>query len=1202
MRKFLPPGGPYQIADPKHGEFTAEDSELLQRIGDGIDVRDAQTRGRIPSPVSRAYMFFVNLFLRSLGEDGEVDQEEQGLRVSSGRENLQRKARHTFRGILATFALRDVLRLDMDFRSVQISADAGPVNEVLIPALQSTPGGERRWNPVQFYTIRTNGSEEVLAGQSPLTGVFPSATQPEDLRSLYWYDPEGASGSGRWYDPTGETLDQEGQFLLSEATRQKVSGLLKAWLDRVLTDTSMDALQRDTIGMEARDAQLVIQELEEWRSELGNVPVPEGADVVSDPLAQGPGADEPAFLSLAVQSTPEHIWSDLPLHEGRLIVTHERLRDGTTRIYGRQFGKSEFDNRIEDLPRTGNNLGKALGLGEEAIPMPFLFIDRMFTPYLTLLTVDGFSREWGGLTVQNDQQTEYYLVPLAPKILEVMDRKDLIDSLSARLDSNGRNYIVQLQFGDTEITKLYSTTGEGSYQLDPDIGRGEFDLRLFPNFDLEAVGHLLSDDDQHADERYYARLRLSPHWDFDKAEPFAVDDSRRGESRNVRRNVQSELFHLGDESEPQGEACSPGKAAFYAIPEKPDGFFVPQRGFCLLDLEDPRPSEISPAEWTVGIDFGTSNTCVAYQEAEDQEPDILQLPILTTTLLERPNYNAKFEHVFEGASAALDFFYKFGRGEEEMMSQLYFPTQVLTQQRNIASDDNFELKNGLIYFDNISLNDPTLLSLIKGYPKAQEDVPQRFSVKQDIKWEKTDWLRVFMHHLRKQVLLTAASRNAKVEEVHFSYPKSFGLNQRKRFETDLGKVWGDNGDLAPQLTSESEAARDYVVQGRNQHVIFDIGGGTTEIIAFDNQRPVFQTSFKLAAGQINDYVVSAPTFREKFVEAIKRTAKQEVLEGQIIDSLLEKFTIDPQTPRDRDTVLQLWLGLLQQITDADRSNSGALLAQILNYLRTEAERGGAVQGFFLSNALLLGGLSYYSGQLLGEASEGGFEERRTFNLSRVPITMTGNGSRLYNMLTIEEEPFSDIMGNLFRRGLRDDVSDGGFVQFEGLFSYQGEIAPKVTVALGLLRDSGQEELEDVPVANIVGEEGYPYDTSEGVTQFDSSLVSFYQAVADRDISFEPPREVPKNLGRFLTGLGEELPYGRHGQFEVIPDCRDGWTEDLKTDLYRRAVPLIKDRGYENADLAEGIEKEPEDKRPALEPLFVAQVVGLVEAIREQYAE
>ncbi|MFB6272469.1 MAG: hypothetical protein ABEL51_06200 [Salinibacter sp.] len=592
---------------------------------------------------------------------------------------------------------------------------------------------------------------------------------------------------------------------------------------------------------------------------------------------------------------------------------------------------------------------------------------------------------------------------------------------------------------------------------------------------------------------------------------------------------------------------------------------------------------------------------MAYQEAQDQEPDVLRFPILTTTLLERPNYSAKFGHVFEGASAALDFFYKFGPREEKMMSQFYFPTQVLTQQRNIESDDNFELKNGLIYFDNISLNDPTLLSLVEGYPKAQEGVSQRFSVRQDIKWNNTGWLRVFMHHLRKQVLLTAASRNARVKAVHFSYPESFGLNQRKQFETDLRWVWGDSGDLSLQLTSESEAARDYVVEGRNQHVIFDIGGGTTEIIAFDNQEPIFQTSFKLAAWQINDYVVNAPTFREKFVEAIERTAKQEVLHGKIVDSLLEKFMIDPQSPRDRDTVLQLWLGLLQQIMDANRSSSGALLAQILNYLRTEAESGDAVQGFFLSNTLLLGGLSYYAGQLLNKASEGNFEEHRTFSLSRVPITMTGNGSRLYNMLTHQEVPFSSVMENLFRCGLPDDCKEGLDVEFKGLFQYQGETAPKTSVALGLLCTEEDQHWEDVPRANIVGEEGYSCGAQEKRTEFDDSLVDFYQMVAERKIHFDPPQKVPEVLDHFLTRLGEELPYGRNGPFEVIPGCKSDWEEDLKTDLYLRAQRHIKNRGYQNASLAEEIVGGSDTKRP-LEPLFMTQIAGLLDAVREHYAK
>lgn len=1194
MRTFLPPGESYGIGEPKADEFAQEGAELLGRIGNGMNVRNARTQGRIPSPVSGAYIFYTNLFLRSLAQEGE-EGETEDLIGSSGRQDLQRDARQTFRGLVSVFALRDVLDLDIGFKSIRLSPNAGPIHEVLVPALRATPGGQKMWNPIQFYTLRTNGEEEVLAGRSPLTGIFPSATPPSRLTCLYWYDAKDNVGRGKWYDPTGNELDEHDHLYISPATREKVCGLMRLWLDRVLQQTDMSTLQRSMGGVTARgDAQRLIKELEAWRAELADSRIPENVDVSDRPLAQGAGTEDPPFLRFAVQASPEHVLTDLPIHRGRLIVTHELLRKETTRLYGRQFGQSGFDDVIDRLPESGRNLGQALGLGENTIPREFVFIDRLFTPYLTLITVDGFSREWKGLTVENSTQTEYYLIPLDPEILEIMDQDDLLETLSARLAEDGQNYIVQLDFGETTVTKLYSTTGRGEYQLDPDIGREEFDLRLFPNFDLSSVQQLLDGDGKHPDDNYYARLRLSPLWDFDRAEPFAVNAQR------LEMNIHSELFHLGDETPRSGQEISPGRAAFYTIPKKPDGFHIPERGFCLLDLRDPRPEGVAPAEWSIGIDFGTSNTCVAYQEASDQNPKVLRLPVLTTTLLERPNYNARFDHVFEGASAALDFFYKFGRKEQKMMSQLYFPTQLLTQQNNIESDDEFDLTNGLIYFDNISLDDPSLLSLIKGYPQGQSEVPQRFSVKQDIKWQKTDWLRVFMHHLRKQVVLTAARQNARIASLHFSYPKSFGLTKRKRFETDLTKVWENNGNLTPQMSSESEAARDYVVEGNNQHVIFDIGGGTTDIIAFENQEPVFQTSFHLAAGQINDYIVKAPQFRKQFIDAVKNTAKDEVIKGKIADMLLEKFIMDPKEPRDEHTVLQLWLGLLQQITDADRSNSGKLLARILNYLRTEAKAGGPIQGFFLTNALLLCGLAYYAGQLLKAASEGKFEERRTFSMSRVSITLTGNGSRLYNTLNIDEHPFSEVMKRLFHLGLEREENDD-LVRFEGLFKYRDEIAPKVTVALGLLRESRRSKLRDVPVANVVGEEGYPYDTHEGKTVFDSSLVSFYQAVENRDVLLEPPQEAPPNLSRFLNGLGEVLPYGRHGEFEVIPQSKKGWAGTLLSDLYRKAVPHIKDRGYENAKLAKGIEGEPEDKRPALEPLFIAEVVGLIEAIREQYA-
>ena len=1180
-----------------------------------MKVRRATTEGRIPSPVSRAYLFYANLFLRSLGDaDDRQSDTDPDVAASKGRKELQNDARRTLRGLLATFALRDVLNLDIGFKSVRLSKQAADsINQVLVPALDATPGGQSLWNPVQFYTLRVNGTEEVLAGRSPLTGLYPSATPPSQLTGLYWY-AQGEDGP-QWYDPTSRTLDEKGEFMIADRTLHRVRQYMRAWLDDVLPTLTQNALQKPGIEMEQRDAQRFMEELQAWRDELGSVDIPAEVDVTSSPIATGGDTPLP-FLSSTVQAPVHQIWGDLPMHKGRLIVTREEVRSETTRLYGRHFGSARYEDVLDRLPREGKNLGKQLGLGEDAIPVSYLYIDELFTSNLTLLTTydadtedrGGLSEEWTGLEVDFGGTTEYYLIPLDPKILEIMNPEELVRSLSAELAGDNQNYVVRLDFGGTTITKLYSTTGKGAHQVDARIDRDEFDLRLFPNYDLDAVRHLITGDSEQqsnpsredlVDDTYHARLRLSPSWDFRRTDPFRVDGNQ------VRTSIQDDAVEIGDESERGGTAKSTGKAVFYTISETPDGFHVPKRGFCLLDLRDPRTSGVTTTDWSVGIDFGTSNTCVAYRDANDQaaDPEILRLPVMTTTLLGKPNYNARFGHVFEGASAVLDFFYNYTGDDDDLMSQPYFPTQLLTQQQTVESDDIFDIKNGLIYFDNIGLAEPALLSLIEGFPQIQEEVPQRFSLKQDIKWEKTDWLRVFMHHLRKQIVLTAAARNARVQDLHFSYPKSFDFQFRNRFEGDLDMVWGETTDESLTLASESEAARDHVVGGFNQHIIFDIGGGTTDIIGFHEKEPIFQTSFKLAAGQVNDYVLDAPTFRNKFIEAIEQRAKKKVIEGFKDTSVgggsevIEKFQKNASNTKEKGVVLQLWLGLLQRITDVDDSNDAKLLIRILNYLRTEADRQDAIQGFFLSNTLLLGGLAYYTGQLLDQAADGGFGNE-AFSLSQVTLTLTGNGSRLYNMLTNAEYPFADVMKQLFRAGAGKKEEDLN-VEFDGLFTHNDEPAPKVTVALGLLQNTRQGELRDVPVANVAAEEGFP--TPDGETNFNTSLVDFYQSVVKKETTFDPPREVPPNLEGFLDALGDAMPFGKHGQFKVIPAAHRDWTEDLKEEVYTRAVPFIKNRGHDNAILAEDIEGVAEEDRPALEPLFIAQVVGMMEAIRQEYA-
>ena len=1198
MSRFLPPGGPYGVAKPNADGFTHEGADLLQRIGDKMEVRRAATPGRIPSPVSRAYMFYANLFQNSIGAPSDGEDSENGVEATAGRQKLQEDARHTLRGLLATFALREVLDLSITPKEVPLreSRDT-PVSSVLVPTLDATPGGQEMWNPMRFYTVHSKGKEEVLAGHSPLTGIYPSATPPKELTGLYWYDHK----AGRWYDPTGSTFDEEGRMHVSRATSRRTKQLIKAWLDHVLADVSQSNLQDAGIEMEAHDARSMMKEMQTWQRELANVQVPESVSVDAHPLSTDSALVSFPFLNAAVIASNEHIWSDLPMHEGRLIVTKKHLRSDTIRIYGRVFGTHQLDGIMSQLPGTGDNLGQALNMGEAAIPMPFLFIDRLFTPNLTIITSadkgegspSGLSQEWSGLEVESLGTTEYYFVPMDPKILEIIDADDLLDLLSAEPADDGQNYRVKLEFENMTINKYYySNRGDGEHRLDPKIQRDQFDLRLFPNYDLDAVRDLISEsapDDSESDFKYYARVRIHPDWHVEQdwglgdVTPFTVNGGK----------VQE--VYSGEKSYTLGSEERGGKAIFYTMNERPQGFSVPERGFCLLDLESPSEDReaLNPDEWTVGVDFGTSNTCVARESAGNEGAEILTFPVMTTSLLASPRYD-----VPESTSAVLDFFTKFGGEHTELMSQTYFPTQVITQQEKVRYTEKMDLRNGIIYFDNVGMAGPSITSMVHGFPE-RERASQKFHLKQNIKWDNDEWLIIFMQHLRKQVLLTAAKENAIVKSVRFSYPKSFSYRRTKNFRRALQDTWGIELDMDQDMVSESEASRDYVVQGFGQHIIVDIGGGTTDIIAFHSQKPVFQTSFELAGGYINDYVLRSTSFREKIGSFLLDNHESRAQKIGALDAFKAKEDITP------GGLLQVWFGILQSMSGDGKSAEKSITSEVFDAMRKrtdEDKKRDAAEGFFLSNVILFCGIFYYAGQLLREVADGNLGHN-SFTISEVKFTLTGNGSKLITSLEDDSHPFDTVLRAMLLRGLRvseeDIASRKVKADLEYVVDSNGEkIDPKAAVAFGLSESKEVEEVEDIPVTNIVGEQGYVVDGEE--TNLCSPLIDFYREVKKDIGSFEPPTSPPENFNRFFECLEEVLPYGENEELDVVPEMHEAWATDLRDRLYPTATHRIRDRVRAEASEIGDLDKLGR-RQPALESLFVIELAGFLEAIREEYA-
>ncbi len=1202
-RAFLPrpaPGTSYPIAPSRPGDFAAEDAALLATIGRNMGVARARSEGRVPNPASRAYAFYAALFGLALSQVGNQPAEAESDRlVREGREGLQVRARAQFRGLCAVFALREALGLTVRLESVQLTRERDAFSRVLVPNLNAAPGGRPCWNRARFFTVQApGGPPEVLAGLSPLTAIYPAATPPRTaLAGVYWFDGE----TGTWYDPTGpELAPDRGVFTLPPATAGLVRGALKRWLGQALQVFTPGSLA--PLGVEPRAEELVREELNAWLRELGGAVVADGLDVVDAPIPTP--ADEqpetvPRFLNPVGRGVGSLLLSDLPLVRGRLVVTRSQLADRTRRVWGRLFGQPDWAARADALPATGPNLGDALGLGAHVAPVGFVVVDKLFTPRLTFLTSNGeLSKEWAALPVQNGSVTEYALLPFEPEILTLLSKDELISRVSAELAQDNQNYIVRLRFGDREVTRLYSISGEGAYAVDDVVPPDTLDVRLFPNFDLDAVRPLLptTSDGRQPDATYYARVRLGPDWPFD-VRAFQLQGDAAAQQVTFLRNPDKRgSTHL---AHPPG-AYPPGEALFFTLPERPDGFYFGGRGLCLVRLHAPFAAGAMPSTWDVGVDFGTSNTCVAIRG--EGAPETLDFPILTTTLFARPPYGAIL-NTNEGASAAFDFFYKFQAGDRQLNEQPYFPTQILTQQEQIgatrAPEGEIDLAAGLIHFRNVNLTGAFLLELTQEFGLDREEgmrpLTRRFRLEQDIKWSRREWLRVFMAHLRKQVVLSAAARNARIARARFSYPRAFTRAEEVLFREEVTRAWGQ-GLLDPQgaLLTESEAVRHTLAVNANQHVVFDVGGGTTDLIAFDAQHPVLQTSFKLAARHLNGYVAASPAFRDAFAKAA-------------VDVLGEDyyFAIDlfRGEGRSEKQVMNAWVGLLQSLENRDQA--GHALAAVVMKLQDPGvgERQAlAVRGFFLSAALLFGGLSFFAGRLLKAASEGRFDPAgRPFALTGVTLTFTGNGSKLYRLLSPPHDDFGPVIDRLFRVGLGLESVDPLSTRFAGIYTLGNVLAPKVTVALGLLQQNGAAAV-DLPVANLLGETLPPEPGAENDWRGDS-LAAFYARAGRYIRSFVPPRAAPPEFAAFLDALASRLPRGLNGRHAVIPSAGTNWHEALKGEVFAQASPRIKDRVHEAVKAlgkdAEALEGGGEV--PALEPLFISELMAVLDQIRADHA-
>ena len=1242
-RSFLPASSSdYAFPNPIHRElFSAQPDSVLQDIPSKMDFTIGTTQGRLPSPFSRAYHFYFSLTGRSLdpANMGAANEDDEG--PSEARELLKAKARAAFRGICAAFALRKDYDLEIELRQSSKVRGGQQLPKHLFTFLSRHYEGDKHaesWDPFVYYflnggTGRPNG---VLAGFSPLTGFFPAAKSVPELQCLYWYNQNRVTREWDWNDPTaaewyhdgdqkwGDPRDAEqlSWRALNPKERNEVLLKLQAWLEKICAYFASRDGDQELVDLGITATPDLRDEFDMWKDELSYLGVPTQGRVESESLPRDERAERDNTRGL-----PFLDYYCLPSHDHvtELQITRQELLDPKFNIRGIHHGRPEYESRIPELDLRGDNLGLALGLTENALPVPYIFLNRLFTKYLTPITDNGFSDEWNGLILKEEGVETTHFYPFDPDVLQFASVEEIRGTTIESIETDRfESFKVSLKFANGKtISQVYTdrpeTASEATgHYLNFDI-KEQLDLRFFPNFDLEPLrleDDVLSEDDL----KYYARARLSSSW---------LGGQSAAKSKKFIRplllpadpGVQDQYDWY--RTEDSGNHNSGDIARYFVLEDKPIAFSMERRGICFLDLELPEAvrTDLPPFRWDLAIDFGTSNTCVAqYTVASKRAPVVLRLPVLTTRLLKLPSY----QDAAEGMAAVLDFFYNFGgtREEEHLYPLDYFPTQITTQLPEPPAGGQlakFNIRNGLIFFQNISkiaFFTPYIAGLVRGFcqhagsegAQAGGRAPTPlFRLETDLKWTNQEWLYVFMHHLRRQIVMTAARENARISRVFASFPKGHTKNDIEQFLGHIKAVWTD---VKVKSFSESEAAQEYLVRagGIDNNYIVDVGAGTSDVLCYVRGTPVYQTSLRLAGKYVDNYVVSSRPFRE----TIRRALGLPNVGGSEIDLSLglersgffEQIAISHAEERLSESQAQgvsSWQGLLHQVDEAvaaDRPGDLAGLRQFHDSLRSPQllkasdEQGeDAIRGFYLTLTLLYSGLSYLGGLMQRFLPA---EERS----GTMTITLLGNGAKYYQFLNTPDSGMDEVLAALFKAAANPPDRDESVSQVSFLGIIDGEKdSPKSAVAKGMLMpEKDGNRSVGPPVRNLVLENvalGEETSVDAG-----DSLSIFYQKLVDTK-----KLEVGESdslFVDFLTTLGSLLPKGERNEYTVIPAADRNWESKLigyvKSSTFKSAV---KDRLISYAkDHASDLHDDGGKSAVALDPVFIIELATLLDRIKQ----
>jgi len=518
-------------------------------------------------------------------------------------------------------------------------------------------------------------------------------------------------------------------------------------------------------------------------------------------------------------------------------------------------------------------------LPDQGDKYPFLTMNDFLTESIIKLPYKIDSDKF--LTIGDEQ----YLIPLQPLFFNYFSTKDLLNGNLIKIkELAGSSVQVELNIpikkGFISYTKIYNLKSNISSDNRQDKGRiieKSFAMALYPfnKSEQTKINYTVGLADIYPDNANKLSVQLFKDSDLNVITPRKVKE-RSNKPYITSQTIVNEGF--------DAMAVTLGSSVNYVIP--------------LWEVYTVAGGDA----YKFAIDFGTTNTHIEYAiegQGSAKAFNISEIDEQIAFLMpaNAPRRTEAIRDIEDGESHLMQEIIPKKIGEDEMVKSPF--RSCLIQNSNV----NYELATFTFADANI------------GFEYEKKGIRPYLKTFTNLKWSKEANNEKQVKHYIEELLMLCKNKVLKNNgdlsqtKIIWFYPVSMTTNHLKRFR----RIWQESFDEVFNIAEENlfdfpESIAPFyhyrsdgnIRTAAKPSVSIDIGGGTTDVMIYFDEKPQLITSFKFAGDAIfgNGFNgnISANGFVQKYKEQIEHTLSQNKLVEEI--KILEKIYSDYQSSTD----------------------------------------------------------------------------------------------------------------------------------------------------------------------------------------------------------------------------------------------------------------------------------------------------------------